>query len=181
MTNDLGVVERLQEATDAVNTANLPADLRSAGLVLAFWAGGAVRTHQTTRQEAGTPSGLAEQLGVDSAVLDRIYEVDEDQVALILPRRALNKSKSTAMAEIAHLVVAARQSLGHGDWITAETVRHACEDMGVLDGNFGRTLQQLHGEGFRVRGNGVQRELRMNAAGYEATAALIQRVVASKS
>jgi hypothetical protein len=124
---------------------------------------------------------LAEQLGVESAALDRIYEIDDDQVALILPRRSLNKSKSTAMAEIAHLVVAARQSVGHGDWIPAESVRHACEEMGVLDGNFGRTLQQLHGEGFRVRGNGAQRELRMNAAGYEATASLIQRIVANKS
>jgi hypothetical protein len=181
MTNDLGVVQRLREASDAVNAANLPADLRSAGLVLAFWTGGAVGTHQTTRQEAGMPGSLAEQLGVDSAALGRIYEIEEDQVALILPRRALDRSKSTAMAEIAHLVVAARQSLGHGDWTPAETVRHACEEMGVLDGNFGRSVQQLQGEGFRVRGNGAQRELRMNAAGYEATAALIQRVVAHKS
>jgi hypothetical protein len=177
-----GAAERLRAAAAAVEEAGLPADLRSAGLVLAFWAeGGTAGATERQLGGAGALGDVAIQLGVEPDDLERIFDFDDGDIALIIPRRALSTSKGTAMAEVTHLVVAARQSLGLGDWTPADAVREACEDRGVLDGNFGRVIQSLNGEGFRVRGTGAKRELKMNASGVEATIALINNLSAGLS
>jgi hypothetical protein len=185
LSSQLSVVERLRLAAAAVIEAELPAELRSAGLVLAFWAEDHRLAADPARKQLGDPTGasdaIAAKLGVSVDALERIFDFENGDVALILPRRALGASKSAAASELAHLVVAARQTMGLADWTPVEAVRAVCDDMGVLDGNFGRFMQQLNGNGFRVRGAGVKRELKMNASGFEATAALVNRISAGLS
>jgi hypothetical protein len=177
------VVDRLRKAEAAVDAAELATDLRGAGFVLAFWASADGPETDSPRPVTGVGRlpDLAARLRVEPAMLERIFDIDAEGVVLIVPRRALGGSKTTAVTEAAHLIVAARQGLGQEEWTATEVVRAACDQLGILDGNFGRAIQQLHGEGFRIRGNGAKRELKMNATGYEVTTILIQSLATQVS
>lgn len=181
------IVDRLREAAEAVESAGLPPDLRSAGFVLAFVSTGRDLPHaaQTDSSAAGKPkeaggslAALAKGLDVPERGLDRIYDLAPDRVSVIVPPRALPESRRAAMAEVTFLFVAARQALGFEEWTKSETVRGACEDRGVLDKNFGAVIGELDGHGIRVRGRGAQRELGINATGFERTIEIINRLLA---
>jgi hypothetical protein len=176
MTPAIDLVERLRGAAAAVEAADLSPELRSAGLVLAFWAGDQPSSPEQMSETSREPVGLAAALGVEPEALESIFDFETDDVALIVPRRALTAAKRTAMMEVTHLVVAVRQKLGLADWTPVERVREACHERGVFDRNFGAIIQRANGSGFRVRGTGATRELKMNAAGFDTTVALINRI-----
>lgn len=187
MSSDANLVRRLREAAAAVDSAELPADLRSPGFVLAFSAGSPVRkdpARTPTSPNGDAPSSepdktLAQALGVQENGLDRIYDFVSEALDLIVPPRVLAQSRRAAMAEVALLVVAGRQGLGLEEWTKVEEVRRACEGRGVLDPtNFGKVISALDGHGVRVRGRGAGRELSINAAGFQRTGELIERLLA---
>jgi hypothetical protein len=176
------LVDRLRSAAQVVDDASLPSDLRSAGFVLAFQAQGS-HDRSTSASTVASPGAAAEsgrvaaKLGVDVETIEEIYDLAGGRVELILPRRVLAPAKTAAVVEIVHLVVAARQLLEVDvEWTPVSAVRDECDHMGVLDGNFGRAIAGVSGNGFRVRGSGKARELKINAAGLETAGAIANRL-----
>src|SRR5262249_26204379 len=116
-------------------------------------------------------------LGVTASDLARIIEFDGEVPAIVAPRRAFGDTRTEAIVELTYVILAALHGRGV-EWVPAATIREAADDLGVLDGNFGRTLQQLRGEGVRVRGDGARREVKINAAGIERAHSVFERLLA---
>jgi hypothetical protein len=179
------LVERLRAAAATVEAAELPLELRPAAFVLAYSEQDLARPSASLHPASSplpTPSregdrlgAVADRLGVDVEALESLFDVGEDSVALIAPRRAFASGKLAAMGEVVLLTVAVRQALNLEEWTDTEVVRRQCESMGVLDRNFASVLQRLNGRGVRVRGRGREREIKINAAGYEEAAAIVSR------
>lgn len=107
-----------------------------------------------------------------------MFDVDDDGVHLTLPRSALNEKKRFAMQEVARLVMAGRQAIELEEFTPSKVIRDACDGRGVLDaGNFAAALSALDGHGMRLRGSGASREGKLNAAGFEAAGADIERIL----
>jgi hypothetical protein len=181
------LVDLLRKAADAVEQADLPQDLRViaysraldrlGGDLLAGLNGsarnGAVAICQEVEQIAG-------KLGVEPERVARVVDVDGDGVHLTVPRSALPPVKLEAMQEIARLVAAARQAAGvDAEYTPLARIRDACDNRGVLDRNFSSAMQRLDGDGMRFRGPSRSREVKVNAAGYEAAGAIVRRLTSA--
>jgi hypothetical protein len=177
-------VNRLQRAAAVVQEANIPEVFWSSAFSKAFDAlavdeqgGGPV-----SQDEGDVLGPISRRIGLDVSSLARIYEVDDEGVHLLIGRSALNKHKAHAMREVAQLLIAARQSLGADQWTAVGDIRAVCEDRGVLDAaNFATEIKKLDGDGFRFRGSGANRELKINQVGYEHVRDLITQLVGGTS
>jgi hypothetical protein len=183
------IVKLLQDAVAAVDTANVPSDLRaSAFRVAAERLDGSVGdATKLTSKSADTPltatttenrlSNIATKLGLQTGDVAKVFDVDDDGVHLVVARSRLDNSKRTAMQEVLQLVVAARQALGE-EWTAAADVRAVADDRGVLNApNWAAAIKALDGAGFRFRGSTQAREVKINHVGYEAAAKLASRLI----
>jgi hypothetical protein len=181
------LVARLRAAAAAVEAAATPDDLRGAAFVVAFLdkqksSRGGLEADEEEPPESALPSvsRAMRKLEIDEMLIERVYDFSVEGGSLVIPRRALPESKRRAMRYVIQLVAAGRQASGFEQWTSARVVRDACEERGVLDsGNFGHVLNDLDGEGITIRGRGSKRELKMNAAGFEATGLLISQLLST--
>jgi hypothetical protein len=191
------LTEQLRQAVQAVEDAKVPQDLRAAAFTRALdvLAGGGspaktssattpVKTRsgaQDIAPSAGEATArLAVKLGVDVATAEKVFDIDEDGLHLIVAPSKFGPTTKEAILQIARLVIAGRQAAGlDAEWTTSAIVRAATEDRGKADpGNFSAYIRTLDGEGFRIRGNGALREFKANAAGFERAGALVTELAA---
>jgi hypothetical protein len=188
------LVDLLRKAADAVDQADVPQDLRGIAYSRALDRLGVdappeLNGSTASNGAAGPLNGasvceeverIARKLGVDPDRVARVVDVDDDGVHLTVPRSALPPVKLEAMQQIARLVSAARQAAGlDGEYTPLATIRDACDNRGVLDRNFSSAMQRLDGDGMRFRGPSRSREVKVNAAGYEAAGAIVRRLTSA--
>lgn len=197
------LAERLKVAVDAVQAANVPEDLRAAAFARALDVvfgpvpppegnSGSPRpgvdaidpldvAAEPGQAEDGLhPSAvrLASKLAIDWRTAEQVYDLDEEGLHLVIAPSRLARAVGTAIEQIARMVTAGRQAAGLEEWTSISKIRDACHDRGKYDeSNFSRYIGRLDGDGFRIRGAGQRRELKVNAAGLEATGTLIASLV----
>jgi hypothetical protein len=192
MTDRATVDKILTEAREAVDAAEVPEDLRAlafekaidllAGTVQAVNGAAAASGDETSRDGAAAGFDqrlvkIAQRLGVDVPKLAYVYDLDQDDVTLVVPRSKLHSTKAIATREVALLYAAARQAAGYDETHTRVTdIKSKVEDMGVLDaGNFASHVKKI--EGMSVKGSTAQsREFKVTQHGYEEAAEVIARV-----
>jgi hypothetical protein len=202
------LITRLRTAAGVVDAAELPTDLRGAAFVLAFResadaaassAGTGAGSDVPAADAGGPPVGdrraqletpprpedpasrLAYSLGVEPDVLEAVFDVRDDDVELILPRRALDLSLRRATAQVIQLAVAGRQGAGLEAWTDVSRLRRTCDRLGVLDSNFSRVLSSLRGNGLRVREGSGKPQISMDGNGFEHASELVRDLVAGLS
>ncbi len=123
---------------------------------------------------------LAAKLGVETTTAERVFDIDEDGLHLIVAPSKLGPTTKEAILQIARLVVAGRQAAGlDAEWTASAVVRAVCEDRGKADpSNFSAHIKTLDGNGFRIKGSGAQREFKANATGFEQAGALLTELAA---
>jgi hypothetical protein len=155
-----------EKAYDALTGSNAPAQAPTDTGV------GIAADSRAGRDEVGQ---VASRLRIDPGSVQRVVDFDDDGVHVIVPRSRLAKQKSTAIQQVATLVVAARQAVGREEWTPQSIVREETEALGVDDrSNFATHIR--HAQGIRVRGSGRTGEIKMNAVGFEAAAELIKQL-----
>ena len=189
MTDSESLSAAFRSARDAVDAADLPADLRVAAFerALTTLLGGASASgsadptgdgaSEVSEEVAPAAKKVAARLRVDERQVTRVLDFDEDGVHILVPRSSLPKPKSEAIQQIALLVAAGRQASGIDPegWTHQGHVREATEALGVDDhSNFAAHMKKL--AGVRSRGSGKTGELKMNAVGFEAAGNLIRRL-----
>ena len=180
------LVDLLRKAADAVDQADVPPDLRGIAYSRALDRLGVDAANGRNGARNGVVATcpqielIAHKLGVDAERVARVVDVDDDGLHLTVPRSALPPVKLEAMQEIARLVSAARQAAGlDGEYTPLARIRDACDKRGVLDRNFSSAMQRLDGDGMRFRGPSRGREVKVNAAGYEAAGAIVRRLTSA--
>jgi hypothetical protein len=174
----------LQEAAAAVEAAELPPDLRSAGFVLAYRdltpAAASDRPERPT-EHSTTPAGplgeLASHLHVEFTALRRLVDLDDDGAHLLVQRRWLDEAKRPAMRQLALMTVAMRQAGGFEDWTPLSEVREVCQHYGVLDQkHFSEDVKAIAGVRIRRTSSGTEREVKATVATLEEAGQLFTRV-----
>jgi hypothetical protein len=178
------VSKLLREAVQAVEEAGVPEDLRVAAFQQAFTtilgpteaperppaARNASTTDGTESDRVGT---LASRLGLDSATVEDVYYVDNDELGLSMAPSRFDARKAPGTKQIALLVAAGRQGGGWEEWTPLRTIRETVRDYGRLDqANFATTIKNM-GHAFNLRGRGHQVEVRVTRPGFEQAAQLI--------
>lgn len=179
------IVDRLRTAVRLVDAAAVPEQLHGAALVLAYRgldaaenSTGALLAEPTAGLRGSPVAVLAQRLGVDDVVAERVFDIDEDGAHLVVPRSSLDPRKAPAMRDVALLVAAGRQAVTEEEWTGFGIIREACDGRGVLDPvNFAAEVRKLDGNGVRVRGAGRDREMKVNAAGFELAGAVVRKIV----
>jgi hypothetical protein len=185
------VKEVLTAALAAVKDAKVPADLRPLAFEKAIdlLAGtatpgpappaGSSQQHQPTPPDLSGDARLAkiaQRTGTDTAKLAYVYDVDDDDVSVVIQRSKLSQSKAVATREIALLYAAARQAGGYDETHTSVShIRQRVDDMGVLDeANFATAVKNV--DGMTSKGSRQNREFKVTQHGYEEAGKLITRL-----
>jgi hypothetical protein len=199
MTDIESLTVRLRAAVQAVEAAGVPDDLREIAFARAldatlgpatpYVAPAVASAHPadgpspTSQPHAPTTADrplatLARKLGIEEATAARVYDLDDDGLHLVAGPARFDSRVTAAMEQIARLVVAGRQAAGlDEEWTSADQIRVACEDRGrYSDSNFATYVKRLDGDGFRIRGNGRNREFKANAIGFEHTGELVAQL-----
>lgn len=188
MADSDGIVTILRWAADTVEEAGLPEDLRPPAFQYLLSAGGA--TGLATIPDPSEISPVALRAPADEPLLEevarrmeapieriqRIYEQDDQQLRLVLPRTWLPEPgrKAASMRDVALLVVVGRQSAGLEEYTPYDAIRDECRELNVYDQpNFAAEIAKLE---FRTRGTGKAREARANRHHFEQAAELVGRL-----
>jgi hypothetical protein len=189
------IKDRLQRAAELVNDADVHAEFRTAAFVLAYRDIQssasttndlpAVRSSEIVARPGSTIDSqeanqtidlIAARLHVPVTLIERVVDVDEDGVHLIVQRRWLDTGKRPAMRQIALLSVATRQAAGVEEWTPLNVVRETCQAFGAYLGNhFSEDLKAI--SALRLRGSGAAREAKATVATLEEAGELITRLV----
>ena len=177
----------LTEAREAVDAAQLPPDLRVLGFEKAVdLLSGDVPSNTTNggvKNDGDVPpvddrlAAIARRLGVDTAKLAYVYDLDDDDATFVIQRSKLSSTKADATREVGLLYAAARQAGGYDETHTAVAkIRSKVEDMGVLDpNNFASQMTSI--EGVTSRGATAQsREFKVTQHAYENAGKLVERL-----
>jgi hypothetical protein len=123
---------------------------------------------------------IAQRTGADATKLPYVYDLDDDDVSVIVKRSKLGSGDSAATRELALLYCAARQAADYGAQTSIELVRSRVEDMGVYDGpNFSKHIKGV--DGLTVKGSGNARECKVTQHGFEEAGKLIARITGGGS
>jgi hypothetical protein len=192
-TIEQAIAERLQAAAQIVDRAQLSPELRSAAFVLAYEAVpstndpeprgvGSGQIQATRANVAATrPSDelgdqIAGRLHVAPGLIERVVDIDDDGVHLIIQRRWLDPSKRPAMRQIALLTIALRQAAALEEWTPLGAVREECQRFGVyLSNHFSEDVKAING--LRIRGSGAAREAKATVATFEEAGELVTSLV----
>jgi hypothetical protein len=181
------VKELLREAVQAVEEAGVPEDLRVAAFEQAFATilGPTEALERPPKERTASPTDgtdgdrvgtLAGRLGLDPAIIEDVYYVDNDDLGLSLAPSRFDARKAPGTKQIALLVAAGRQGGGWEEWTPLRTIREAVRDYGRLDqANFATTIKNM-GHAFNLRGRGRQVEVRVTRPGFEQAAQLIRDI-----
>jgi len=192
------VVERLRQATEAVQAADLPDDLRTIAFERALDAlglGSAPRASapvhdasavlSSPRASGGSeprPVGaplaqIAQRFELPTQTLERIYEVEDGAVRLAMKRSMLPDPtrKAAAMRHVSLLLIAGRQAAGEEEQTDLADVRDECQALKVLDApNFSSEIAKLD---FRLQGARNKRTAKANRHHFEEAAQLIRQIL----
>jgi hypothetical protein len=181
-------VEALEAAVAAVKAAKVPKDLRVAAFNAAFYdstaasASSAPAGHKSppasrplSTDASGGVEKIAAKLELDSEVVSRVYDVDEDGVHLTIKPNSLSPTKKFAQQEVTYLLAAGRQAVGLEEWTPTKIVIEATHDRGVHDTNVSKAVTALEGDGFRFRGTKGKREMKISAVGFSKAAEIVKR------
>jgi hypothetical protein len=191
------IAERLRVAAEAVEAADLPESLQQVAFEHALSAVGLAGTKSAPAGDADEAAGLhqrtdggadggvaaiAERLGVDVELVERVYENDEEVgIRLILKRSMLPEpqQKAASMRHVALLVAVGRQVSGLEDYTPLALMRDECSELRVLDpSNFSTEVGKL---GMRRRGSRNKQEAKINRHHLEEAAELIRRIASQDS
>lgn len=116
----------------------------------------------------GWPTRAAQRLRIDPELLAGVFDADDAEPRIILPRSKLPSRKAPAMRLLALLLAGVRQAGGIDEgWTPTAVLREASRDFGVLDqANFASEVAAM--DGIALRGTGARRELKITAGGFEA-------------
>jgi hypothetical protein len=181
------LVAALREAAEAITAAKVPAKLHEIAFAKSLdhllgtppQESQAADLRQTSERQqdsnqVDTLGRIAAKLKIGSAIAERVFAVDGDEVHLGVARKALADSRKAATQEIAYLIAAGRQASGLEEITAASVIRDVCEQVGVLDGNnYGAAIRELQGHGFLIKGSGNSRELKINQVGYEKASEIV--------
>jgi hypothetical protein len=181
----------MMEAVKAVESANVPDDLRATAfeksLDALMGAAGLDAAPVNRRKPSGStelveatngPSlnAIASRLDLDLDLVSELYYVDGDSLNLALAASKLNPKKAAGTQQIAMLVAAGRQAGGWDEWTHVARIRDVCRDYGRFDGaNFASTIKRM-GDVFSFRGRPRQLEVRLTRPGYERAADLAREL-----
>jgi hypothetical protein len=187
------LTQALRDASSAVDEAGIPKDLREIAFARALdYAllpsqpppeprpkadGPPDHQHQDGDADAPSLENLVKKLDVPLSQVQRIYEIDDEGVHLLMSTSDLPAKKQDAMAEIAYLIIAGRQATGLDEFTSPKVVKEAADNRGVLDSsNFWKAVGKIDGKGIRIRGTNANRDFKINQAGYEKAAAIVKRI-----
>jgi hypothetical protein len=96
-----------------------------------------------------------------------VFDVEDEDLRVIVAPSRLPTKKSAATKVLAVLVAAGRQAGGFDDgWTSSAKIRDVCRDYGKLDGpNFATALGAMKHE-FAFRGKGSHREVKVTRPGF---------------
>lgn len=170
------VASMLRRALEAVNEADIPADLREAALPSAIELTARTAGLSLNRPDVERPAEplepvasdevplgkLAQRLGIPLEVLEDVYVEVDGQLHLAVPSRKIASSKKDGAAEIAVLVSAGRQGTGVDQDLTpiGEVRRWAQELNRYDEKHFGEHVQAAD-HLLTVVGKGQKRQLRV--------------------
>ncbi len=185
------VVEILASGVAAVESANVPEELREAAFTTALNllasqgrtaapvsspAAGSAPSRGPSPGPAGTGSqildSIAEGLELDARGAQTLYAEKNGAPELILKASKLPKAKATATHDIALLVMAARQLSGVDDYTEAQVLREAAKRYGKFDqSNFGQHMRALDNL-IITDGKGASAKRKLTQPGLERAAEL---------
>jgi hypothetical protein len=176
------VMTKMKEAVKVVEQAGVPEDLRVAAFEKSFEAlighGGVsssveaqanVARPTVTEGPSDGPSlaAIGARLGLDEALAEEIYQVDDSGPGLILAQSRFHATKAAGTQQIALLLAAGRQAGGWEEWTSVAPIRAAARDYGRFDpANFATTIKRM-GDVFGFRGKGRKLEVRVTRPGYD--------------
>ncbi len=118
---------------------------------------------------------LAARLRLPHEVVEAVYTVNGDALAVTVPPDKLSKARSIGAREIALLVAAATQADSE-EPTTAEEIRKAVVDYDKMDtANFASALADLKGT-FLIGGSSRARTYKLTKPGWAAAVSLIARL-----
>lgn len=184
------LTKRLREAAGIVEQAELPENLQPVAYERSLDVLGVPTTAQSASATAaagvhvrapqspatGMLAQIAERLGLDPALIARVYDEDDGQLRLILRRSMLPEpdKKAASMRAVALLVVVGRQAAGIEEHTPHEVIREECRELKIYDRpNFATEVGKLE---FRATGGRNTRAARANRHHYEDAAELIRRI-----
>lgn len=193
MTNGNDLVSILQRATKAVERAKVPEDLRAAAYGKAFDyiagvpgnGGGAAAASSPAPARKGAvtaPSGdlldkIATRFGVNRERVEDVYEVDGEELRLIVAPGRLDTSNRSGTEQIALLLAAGRQAAELAVTTDSSMIRAVAEDYGKADSNFGKVLTAM-GDHFSLKKQeqGQNRDVKVRRTGIVAAGELVTRL-----
>lgn len=188
------VTALLASAVKAVNASGADGELREEAfrVAVALLSGGSVTSANVTPvahslDPASTPTGpgnngqeapdsddpldlVARFTGCDSDVLHRVFAVQDGVPELKVPTKTLPSKKSQATADIALLVMAARQGAGVDDYTESETIRDATKAYSKFDSNNNASYLKPLDHFVLKQGAGVKTKRKLTKPGIEAAA-----------
>ena len=189
----MDVVEVLKKAAEAVEAANVPAELRASAFEKAVdlysgSAGSAVPMNvesQTSPALATSDDPLARicaRLNLSAEVVEDVFFVDDEgEIGVGVASSAIDARKAGGTKELALLRAGSRQLSGQEDWTSFDRIRALVTDYGRYDdSNFATTIQEM-GDHFQIRGSRRNREVRLKRPGIEALARLVSRLAGADS
>jgi hypothetical protein len=118
---------------------------------------------------------LAARLRLSQEVVEAVFTVSGDELALTVPPDKLSKSKGPGAREIALLVAASTQAASD-EPTTADEIRKAVADYDKLDSaNFASTMADLKGN-FLIGGTSRARTFKLTKPGWAAAATLVAKL-----
>jgi hypothetical protein len=183
----------LTEAAQTVAEAKLPKHLEEVAFskvvdrllgVTPPPASSETQAQRSTRKIGPTTplTGIASKLGIDADVAERVFELEDDQVHILVAPKTLASNMRKATQELAYLVASSRQATGIEDQTATALIKDVCSQFGVLDdANFSKAITGISGQGVRISGSGQNRQLKINKVGYEKAAEIATRVASGDS
>jgi hypothetical protein len=189
----MNVRDVLVRALEAVDEAQVPADLRSVAFekavdLLTVGAADPIQPLEKVRRngvgnvqittDASPLEKIAARLSLDVGVVQDVYDYDEGGARVIVSSKKLDRGFGPGTKQLALLVAAGRQATGDDeDWTSVDAIRKACEDYGKLDpSNFATHIKAMKNE-FSFKLNSAQkREVKLTRPGWEAAGELVEKL-----
>lgn len=124
---------------------------------------------------------LSKTLSLTREDVQKVYDLDGDDIHLAISPKVLSDNKAGATKEIALLVAAGRQGAGIEERTSAQKIREVCVDFNRYDGsNFAATLKELKGD-FVITGSNQKREVKITRGGFEKARDIVKRLTGVES
>lgn len=182
LVRDLKRAAEIVDAADLAEDFRAPAFTRTLDIVLgsstpADPSAPRIQDQSETQLGDGFLARIEARLGVEQAILQRVFEEYDGQLLVIVKRTMLPspKSKAAAMRDVSLVTAAGRQAAGLEDKTSFDVLRAECDELDVLDGpNFATEIRRLP---VKIEGSARKKEVRVLRHGMDEAAKLIRQMV----